>query len=51
MRQGQPTIEHVLPPFIDFLSSPDTIFLAHNGPFARGFLARARQDFLYVGAE
>jgi DNA polymerase-3 subunit epsilon len=39
--QGQPTIEHVLPLFIEFLGESDTILLAHNAPFDLGFLAMA----------
>ena len=38
---GQPTIDHVLPPFVEFLGLPDTILLAHNVPFDLGFLAMA----------
>jgi DNA polymerase III subunit epsilon len=38
---GQPTIEHVLPRFIDFLGAPHAILLAHNAPFDLGFLAMA----------
>jgi DNA polymerase III epsilon subunit family exonuclease len=41
MVRGKPTIEHVLPPFIEFLAAPDTILLAHNAPFDLGFLAMA----------
>jgi DNA polymerase III epsilon subunit family exonuclease len=41
MVRGQPTIDHVLPPFIEFLGLPDTILLAHNAPFDLGFLAMA----------
>jgi DNA polymerase III epsilon subunit-like protein len=39
--RGQPTIDHVLPPFIEFLGLPDTILLAYNAPFDLGFLAMA----------
>jgi DNA polymerase III subunit epsilon len=35
---GQPTVEHVLPSFLDFLGSPDTILLAHNARFDIDFL-------------
>jgi DNA polymerase III epsilon subunit family exonuclease len=41
MVRGQPTIERVLPRFIDFLGASDTILLAHNAPFDLGFLAMA----------
>jgi DNA polymerase III epsilon subunit-like protein len=41
MVRGQPTIEHVLPQFIEFLGEPDTFLLAHNAPFDLGFLAMA----------
>jgi DNA polymerase-3 subunit alpha (Gram-positive type) len=39
MVRRKPTIEHVLPPFIEFLGESDTILLAHNAPFDLGFLA------------
>jgi len=38
---GQPTIDHVLPPFGEFLGDSDTILLAYNAPFDLGFLAMA----------
>jgi DNA polymerase III epsilon subunit-like protein len=41
MVRGQPTIEHVLPQFIEFLGESDTILPAHNAPFDLGFLAMA----------
>jgi DNA polymerase III epsilon subunit family exonuclease len=41
MVRGQPTIEHVLPQFIEFLGHRDTILLAHNALFDLGFLAMA----------
>ena len=41
MVRRKPTIEHVLPPFIEFLGESDTIVLAHNAPFDLGFLAMA----------
>jgi DNA polymerase III epsilon subunit-like protein len=41
MVRGQPTREHVLPQFIEFLGESDTILLAHNAPFDLGFLAMA----------
>jgi DNA polymerase III epsilon subunit family exonuclease len=41
MVRGQPTIDHVLPPFIEFLGLPDTILLAHNAPFDLSFLVMA----------
>jgi DNA polymerase III subunit epsilon len=42
MVQGQPRIEDVLPQFIEFLGTPDTILLAHNALFDLGFLAMAQ---------
>jgi DNA polymerase III epsilon subunit family exonuclease len=41
MVRGQPTVEQVIPHFIEFLGAPDTILLAHNAPFDLGFLAMA----------
>src|SRR5215211_3944620 len=41
MVRGKPTIEHVLPQFIEFLGHHETILLAHNAPFDLGFLAMA----------
>jgi len=41
MTRGKPTIEHVLPQFIEFLAHHDTILLGHNAPFDLGFLAMA----------
>jgi DNA polymerase III subunit epsilon len=41
MVRGKPTIEHVLPQFIEFLGHHDTILLAHNALFDLGFLAMA----------
>jgi DNA polymerase-3 subunit epsilon len=41
MVRGQPTVEHVIPHFIEFLGVPDTILLAHNALFDLGFLAMA----------
>jgi DNA polymerase III epsilon subunit family exonuclease len=41
MVRGHLTIGHVLPRFIEFLGTPDTILLAHNAPFDLGFLAMA----------
>jgi DNA polymerase-3 subunit epsilon len=41
MVRGKPTIEHVLPQFIEFLGHHDTILLAQNAPFDLGFLAMA----------
>jgi DNA polymerase III subunit epsilon len=39
MVRGQPTVEHVLPPFLGFLGASDTILLAHNARFDVDFLA------------
>jgi DNA polymerase III epsilon subunit family exonuclease len=39
MVRGQPTVEQVIPYFIEFLGAPDTILLAHNALFDLGFLA------------
>jgi len=41
MVRGKPTVEHVLPQFIEFLDEANTILLAHNAPFDLGFLAMA----------
>ncbi len=41
MVRGKPTVEQVMPHFIEFLGAPDTILLAHNAPFDLGFLAMA----------
>jgi DNA polymerase III epsilon subunit-like protein len=41
MVRGYPSIEYVLPRFIEFLGKPDTILLAHNTPFDLGFSAMA----------
>jgi DNA polymerase III epsilon subunit len=41
MVRGQPTVEQMMPHFIDFLGPRDTILLAHNAPFDLGFLAMA----------
>jgi DNA polymerase III epsilon subunit len=41
MVRRKPTIEHVLPQFIEFLGESDTILLAHNAPFDLSFLAMA----------
>jgi DNA polymerase-3 subunit epsilon len=38
MVRGQPTIEAVMPRFIDFLGPPDTILIAQNAPFDVGFI-------------
>ena len=39
--QGQPTIEQIMPHFIEFLGESDTILLAYNASFDLGFLAVA----------
>jgi DNA polymerase III epsilon subunit family exonuclease len=41
MVRGKPTVEDVLPQFIEFFGKSDTILLAHNAPFDLGFLAMA----------
>lgn len=41
MVRRKPTIEHVLPQFIEFLGESDTILLAYNAPFDLSFLAMA----------
>ncbi len=41
MVRGAPTVAEVLPRFVEFLGSPDTILLAHNAPFDLGFLGVA----------
>jgi len=39
--RGQPTVEQVIPHFIEFLGEPNTILLALNAPFDLGLLAMA----------
>jgi DNA polymerase III epsilon subunit-like protein len=39
--RGRPTVEQMMPHFLDFLGPRDTILLAHNAPFDLGFLAMA----------
>ncbi len=34
MVRDTPAAEQIMPLFIEFLSAPDTVLLAHNGPFA-----------------
>jgi DNA polymerase-3 subunit epsilon len=41
MVRGKPTIEHVLPSFVESLGNPDTNLLAHNVLFNLGFLVMA----------
>jgi DNA polymerase III epsilon subunit len=41
MVRGQPTVEQIMPHFIEFLGAPDTILLAHNASFDLSFLAMA----------
>ena len=41
MIRGQPTVEEVLPEFLQFLGGTDTILMAHNASFDLGFLAVA----------
>jgi DNA polymerase III epsilon subunit family exonuclease len=41
MLRGKPTVEQIMPQFIEFLGEADTILLAHNAPFDLGFLAMA----------
>jgi DNA polymerase III epsilon subunit family exonuclease len=41
MVRGQPTVDQILPRFIEFLGESDTILLAHNVPFDLSFLAMA----------
>jgi DNA polymerase III epsilon subunit family exonuclease len=41
MVRRKPTIEHVLPQFIEFLGEFDTILFAHHAPFDLSFLAMA----------
>jgi DNA polymerase III epsilon subunit family exonuclease len=49
MVRGQPTLEQVIPQFIEFLGHCDTILLAHNALFDLGFLAMSliRLDIAY----
>lgn len=39
MVAGQPTIDQVLPEFLDFLGSEETLLLAHNAAFDVGFIS------------
>jgi DNA polymerase III subunit epsilon len=41
MVRGRPTVEQMMPHFLDFLGPRDTILLAHDAPFDLGFLAMA----------
>jgi len=41
MVAGQPTIEKVLPGFIDFIGNEPTVMMAHNAGFDMGFLSAA----------
>jgi DNA polymerase III epsilon subunit family exonuclease len=41
MVRGKPTVDQILPRFIEFLGVPDTILLAHNALFDLGFVAMA----------
>jgi DNA polymerase III epsilon subunit family exonuclease len=41
MVRGKPTVEQILPRFIEFLGHRDTILLAHNAPFDLDFLGMA----------
>jgi DNA polymerase III subunit epsilon len=49
MVRGKPTVEQIMPHFIEFLGQSDTILLAHNAPFDLRFLAMAliRLDIAY----
>jgi DNA polymerase-3 subunit epsilon len=38
MVRGQPTVEYVLPGFLDFLGSAETALVAQNAPFDIGFI-------------
>ncbi len=42
---GQPSIEEVLPEFVQFLGSTENILMAHNAAFDLGFLAVALDRF------
>lgn len=46
MVRNQPTVEMVLPAFIDFLGGPETILVAHNAPFDVEFIG---VDLLRLG--
>jgi DNA polymerase-3 subunit epsilon len=37
MVRGKPTVEQIMPHFIEFLSEPDTLLLAHNAPLISVF--------------
>ena len=41
MVRGKPTVEQIMPHFIEFFGAPATVLLAHNAPFDLGFLAMA----------
>ncbi len=41
MVRGMPSIDAVLPQFLDFITGPDTILLAHNASFDVGFISAA----------
>jgi DNA polymerase III subunit epsilon len=41
MLRGQPSVEQVLPRFLEFLGGPESVLLAHNAPFDLGFLSAA----------
>lgn len=44
MVRGQPTVERVLPRFLEFLGGPETVLLAHHAPFDVGFLRQAVEE-------
>jgi DNA polymerase-3 subunit epsilon len=46
MVRDQPTVEVVLPPFMDFLGDPDNLLVAHNAPFDIEFIG---VDMLRLG--
>jgi len=41
MVHGMPTVDHVLPQFLEFLGGRDTVLMAHNASFDIGFLTLA----------
>jgi len=45
MTRGKPTIDQVLPGFLEFLRDPACILMAHNAPFDLGFLGVATAQF------
>lgn len=48
MLAGAPTIDHLLPTFLDFLGpAHETVLVAHNAPFDMGFMKAAASQHSY----